>query len=722
MKKKALLVCLPLLLAALPSCGTNKGSKVSIIFDGEAITSQNAIDGIKESLVRNNHQFVEKDGEYNISISLDSSLGEQGYSVAVDGKNITVKGGDATGVLYGAYQVAEEIDVNGLKNVSSSTGTPYLKDRGFRLNPLMDLRTPCYTANADSTRANFENTWDLSYWEDLFKLMSKMRYNLFDFSVVCAFPQMVKVEGYEDCALDDIWVYDGEYDDTYYGNCTNMFREEHMADGNYHVYKKMTIDEKIEHWKKVIELCHSYGMKFQYDTMNIYTFWESHTKYGITDDRANTVTRDYYHKSVEALLNTYDIDMLKITAGENMDYPSGTEMETEQWIYDTYGQAAIDAYGKREDKKDFVFIYSINEENWPLWKDYPFARCISSRYANTHMYAVTKPIYTKETRDALPDGTYDLYNLRNEDAYHFTWADPKFAREFCKNMKDPKSSGFVMGSAGYYMGKEYEFNDSSLNGDYYYSRHWINYCMFGRFSYNPELDDSWLESLIYDHYRDSERSSVKNAWNILKTGSKWLTEFQKLFYLGGTDSSWYPETCQSHSTMGGYLGIKKFINSDNAYEGSNNYSFAKYAKAVAAGNVDSSLVTPFQVAEHLRTNAEQCLSYISSYNSAKANSIALDNIVEDQKTVTKLAYFYSYKIDAAMNLRLYNDTKDESYKSLALEATDKVISYWNEYSDAFLARFKAERFARVGVVDPSSYKDAVAEDRTVIEKWKCRTY
>ncbi|MCR5491172.1 MAG: glycoside hydrolase family 20 zincin-like fold domain-containing protein, partial [Bacilli bacterium] len=505
MKNNRLLLLAPMVAALLGGCGGGK-TTVSIHYEGDETTVQFAIDEIKTALENNGMSFVDSGGEYEIEFaSLDSSLGTEGYSVAVDGKKITVTGGDATGAMYGGMQVAEEIAfTESVSGVVDSTGTPYLKDRGFRLIPQMDARTPCYTANGDATRANFENTWDLSFWDGLFARMARMRYNLFDMATLCAFPSVIKVEGYEDCALDDIWVYDGEYDDTYYGNGTNMFRPEHIEEGNYHVYKTMTIDEKIEHWKAVIASAHDHGIRFQYDIMNIYSFSEQITSnYGIDNDRANEVTKDYLHKATETLLNTYDIDILNVTAGENMDYPADTKMVTEQWMYDVYGQACIDAYGGKRAKDEFALTYSITDENWSLWSDFPFQRSCATRYADTHMYAVTAPVYSQDVRDALPEGTYDTYNLRNEDAYHFTWAEPDWAREFCKNMKQPKASGFVLGSAGYYMGKEYEFIDTTQNGGYYYDRHFMNYTMFGRFSYNPELTNEWLAKKFEVHFKEA---------------------------------------------------------------------------------------------------------------------------------------------------------------------------------------------------------------------------
>lgn len=721
-KKLPSLFSIVILFSSVVGCA-KKQETVFINIDDSIVTSATAREAIEEVCVRNNLKVVDSNPDYTISLSLDSSLSSQGYRISNENKTISITGGDETGLLYGAYQVSESINLNNnIKDVKSEEGTPYLEKRGFRLNPLFDIRTPCYCASGDSYRAGIEDSWDIEYWRGVFKTMSYMRYNWFELSELSPYPTMVKVPGYEYLAIDDVWKYTGEYDDTYKGNCTNMFRPEHLQEGNYEVIKKITIDEKISYFQSVIALAHSYGIKVQFAVMNIYAGYENYVDPTITTDRTNEKTKDYFYKATKTFLETYDIDSLKTGAGENMDYPSGTEDLTEQYIYDVYANAIQDAFKEREDKKNFVFLYEYNELKWQYWKDFPYAVHVSTRYADTHMYAVTNPIYTQEKRDSLPDGVYDSYNLRNEDAYHFTWYDPTWMREFCKNMKDPKSVGFVLGSAGYYMGKEYEFVDESLNGGYYYQRHWLNYTMLGRFSYNPEMEINYFEELIFDHYREVDRELVKIAIDAITYGSKWLCEFQKLFYTGGTDSSWYPETCQSHPALFGYLDIKRFVNSDNAYGGSNYYSFAAYARDLKSGTIDPNKKTPLQVAETLKENAKKSMEAIKLFDQKENTNTELQNLIEDQRTVYCLSLFYSEKVLAAVNLRQYNDTSDTSYQQKALNNTNNVISYWDQYSESFLARFKPERFTRMGIVDPNQYKDAVKKDLTTIQKWTCRLY
>ncbi len=743
-KNKICLFALPLVVASLAGCGA-KQTTASITYAGDSAPIAFGVSEIKDALARNNVKCVESGGDYNIVINdLDSTLGEQGYKVKVDGKTINVTGGDATGAMYGAMQVAENINIeDGMSNMVDAEGTPYIGLRGVRCRLLTDMRTPCYINNSNSAWANIENTWDINYWNDYFALLARKRYNLVNFATVNSLASMVKVPGYEDCALDDVWAYDGEYNDGYYGNVTNMFQASQLD--NYHVVKKMTIDEKTKFWYDVFQSANDHGIKVQFGAMNIYAFAEMQfaPQYGITvDNRENEVTKDYLRKGYTALLKAFpQIEIFGAGEGENMDYPSGTELQTHQWIYDVYGKAVLDAITPEDPRyNSFTTVMGLSTEGEDspyekIWTGFPFQRCSNPRYSDVHMYAITDGNQndTSENVDehstsinTLPSYGKVLFNTRNEDAYHYTWGDPDFLRDYCKNMYHEKSLGFFLGTDGYFLGKEYEFKDESLNGGFYYDRHWVNYTGFGRFSYDPTITNEYFEKMVIDHYENGnvKKETIKKAYEIMQEGSKFLPELQKEFTLRGTDAAWYPGNCQSHPTMGGYIGVKKMVNSDNVFYGAEdrNISIADYAKALLNGE-EVKQKNPYQVAQSLADIHNAIDAKVKEWESMNAvKSTALNQIIEDQKTVSLLSDYYSSKMEGAMNLRRYNDTKDTSYQERSIKNHQDALEKWKKYSDSFLSRFIVERLPRVGVIDPAAYTSEVEKDISVVQKWKCRTY
>nr|MCR5491571.1 glycoside hydrolase family 20 zincin-like fold domain-containing protein [Bacilli bacterium] len=150
MKNKSFLLIFPMLATMLAGCGGSK-TTVSIRYEGNEGPVNFAIEEIKDAFGRNNLEFVESDGEYQIEFaSLDSNLGEQAYKVKVNDKKITITGGDNVGAMYGGLQVAENINLeDGITNMQDASGSPYIKMRGVRTRLVTDLRTPCYINNGN---------------------------------------------------------------------------------------------------------------------------------------------------------------------------------------------------------------------------------------------------------------------------------------------------------------------------------------------------------------------------------------------------------------------------------------------------------------------------------------------------------------------------------------------------------------------------------------------
>jgi hypothetical protein len=90
---------------------------------------------------------------------------------------------------------------------------------------------------------------------------------------------------------------------------------------NYEVVKKISIDEKIDFWRKVMAYGKQRNVQFFIVTWNIFVYGTD-GKYGITDKLENPVTTDYFRKSIKQMLLTYpDLAGIGLTTGENMyDY------------------------------------------------------------------------------------------------------------------------------------------------------------------------------------------------------------------------------------------------------------------------------------------------------------------------------------------------------------------------------------------------------------------
>jgi hypothetical protein len=150
---------------------------------------------------------------------------------------------------------------------------------------------------------------------------------------------MVKVPEYPDVALDDVQRSTVKWKEYYDRNGWGFDAPEILA--NPETVMKITIDEKIAFWQKVMKYAKDRNISFYIITWNIFVNGTD-GKYGITDKIDNPVTQDYMRKTVKQMFSTYpDLAGIGLTTGENM--PKHTSAEKEDWAFKTFGLGILDA-------------------------------------------------------------------------------------------------------------------------------------------------------------------------------------------------------------------------------------------------------------------------------------------------------------------------------------------------------------------------------------------
>ena len=267
----------------------------------------------------------------------------QSYSIRVQSENgrrtIAVRGADAAGVMYGGLDVAEAIRTGTLDSLKDSDHTPHIAQRGIKFNIPLDLRTPTYTDPSDAAQANIPEMWSMDFWRELFDDMARHRYNVISLWTLNPFPSIVKVPEFPHVALDDVWRTTVKLDEKFSGNGDNFVRPEMLA--NHEVVKKMTIDEKIQFWRDVMQLAKDRGVDVYWFTWNVFLYG-AEGKDGITSDKGAPRTIEYFRASVRETIKTYPLLAgFGITAGESMPANIGG-MTKEQWLWKTYGEGIRD--------------------------------------------------------------------------------------------------------------------------------------------------------------------------------------------------------------------------------------------------------------------------------------------------------------------------------------------------------------------------------------------
>ena len=232
-----------------------------------------------------------------------AGLGEQAYALRTTSRpdlSYWALGGDANGAMYGGLQIADNIKFNQLTGSYDNEESPAILKRGIKLNLPLDLNSATYDSArkvGDSARQAIPNVWDFNFWTAWFDEMARNRYNVVSVWNNHPFTSMIKMADYPDVAIQNVTGYDG-------------------------YSKVMSMDEKIDHWRKVMAYAHSRGFDFYLINWNIWTDGAT-GKYGIIDDKekatTNPATIAYMRKCMTTLLETYSyLDGFGITQGEHM--------------------------------------------------------------------------------------------------------------------------------------------------------------------------------------------------------------------------------------------------------------------------------------------------------------------------------------------------------------------------------------------------------------------
>ncbi|MBR1847481.1 MAG: hypothetical protein IJ787_07195 [Bacilli bacterium] len=245
--------------------------------------------------------------------------------------------------------------------------------------------------------------------------------------------------------------------------------------------------------------------------------------------------------------------------------------------------------------------------------------------------------------------------------------------------------------------------------------------------YEPDsVSNARWENIYKAHYAPISGATLSSAYQAMVTAGKIMPNIICQFQPGGTDAAFLPEMCLSNPTLFGFLDIKRFINSDQADPDSDIMSFVSYAKALEKGETTFTKRTPLQVAADIRVLASETLSLVKDVrdhltDSEKSDKVFASHLL-DQEMFATLGNYYADKFEGAMELRIFNDTKEESHRAKSVEVLTHGVDVWKTYASLWEGRFKKERMPRHGFIDPSSYTATVEKDVETASKWKPRKY
>lgn len=474
---------------------------------------------------------------------------------------------------------------------------------------------------------------------------------------------MLKLDDYPEVAMEDVYNKQGKV-------------------------KTMTIDQKIDLWKKVMDYAQSRGIEVFIITWNIHMNGAM-GKYGISESKDNEITKDYLRKSVEKIFLTYPkLAGIGVTAGENMD---GINPDAkEQWLWETYGKGI-----QNLEKIDSRFSQLRNGFD------------MSFKYAQARGYAVYDPKFAeKELLPNLPEGMSTWWNIRNDDIYNLRWGDPEYVKQFILHLpKGDKTAGFYMGSDRYAWGRESISLNPLSPRELENEKHWYSFLFWGRLAYDPETSTDLLKGLIKDHFPGVDAESLYTAW---QESSK-VIPLVNTFHWFGWDYLWWPEAGLSTgvgAAIAGYHDINDFIDAP-VFKDSDFMTIPEYAKLVLNGQTTSG-TTPLEVAEMLESYATKALDLTS--NMTARGDYEFSGTIGDIRAMAYLGFYYAKKIRGATNLKLFRDSRDEKYRAIAVSELEQSLVSWQMYSQILERQYIKMTIAMQGIFDWDKIEMEVKED------------
>jgi len=627
------------------------------------------------------------------------ALPAEGYALRTTGtgqaKTYWAIGADANGAMYAGLDIAEAVRLEGgLDGLSDRERRPFVRRRGIKFNIPLDARTPSYDDTGDSAQTNIPHMWEFDFWRNFLDNMARYRYNALTLWNPHPFPSLIKLQSYPGISLTDVcvttlkpraeprswrepmFVYPGVF--------------KHLK-----VVKRMTIDEKIAFWRRVMRHARERGIEIYFITWNVVVN-AAEGKYGITAAQDNPRTIAYLRQCVRELILTYpDLTGIGTTAGENMR-KRNDEFAKEKWLWRTYGLGVLDAK-KQQPGRKVRFIHRVwqtglDEVMREFGSKYPDPFEVSFKYARAHMYSSTKPPFAKKlVRELKRHGVKSWWNLRNDDIFVFRWGDPDYVREFLHNLPPAEvTGGYHMGSDGYVWGYEFASREGRRQRRLEIEKHWFKFMLWGRLGYDPSLDRAFFEKVLTARFPEARGLPVYDAC----VAASRIVPLVNRFHWRNWDFMWAVEGCMDQRK--GFHTVDDFIKV-RPMEGSGILSISDYLNA--AGRSQRG-ISPVQVAGTLHRYARTALKHVVTIRQkVSAPGDELRATLADIEAMAHLGDYYAAKIAGAVALARFRRDGDPQLKETAVARLTEAVEHWRRYATVASSRYRPQLLARTRRLD-----------------------
>jgi hypothetical protein len=643
--------------------------RVSVQYDS-SLQASYAANLLKTSLKKNGYTIDGEKSEYQIILDINPILGKEAYNLLPEGKKISLKGGDGTGLIYAAVSIVEDLR-NGVKlqNIKKRAESPNLIFRGIKYDLPWDTYRHSYSLDQHQ-----QTCADLNYWRAFLDMMVENRFNTLTLWNLHPYTFMIKPKNFPEAS---------PWSDQEMAKWKNLF-------GNiFKMAKERGIETYVIPFNIFVTPEFAKAHNVAMDNLEHHFF--------VRGDTSEIVKR-YTRECVMQLLQEYpELTGMGLTLGEGMG--GMTPSQRERWMKETIVEgmrlanrksklihripfsSTTGSLGPTSIKTEKLTREGIEKEaamefiEGPVWADLKFNW--------SHAHSTPKLIKVHGGKlygtyfNPVPSDYKIIWTARNEDFFCLRWGVPEFVKQHIANNSQPYVGGYMIGSETYIPAKDYFTKaGASVNWKYAFERQWLFYKTWGRLLYNPATEDELFRSEFVRRYGKDASVLFEASTLAGKTPLRLASSFDFTW-----DFSLYSEgflALNNDKKRVEYISIDWQIKQppiDPDY-----VSVLEYVKAITSGSTfENHRITPPILINMLERDCNKALMLVKQVNINENESLLQE--VSDVKAWANLGLYFAEKLKGAVALQTYRVKGGEENKERAVKNLENAWRFWDVVVD-----------------------------------------
>ncbi|GAB4034831.1 hypothetical protein GCM10028809_41690 [Spirosoma gilvum] len=644
---------------------------LTIAFDTTSSPIRFGVDHLKKALRQAGYPVDRKSVNSAATITIrvvpaqaNSSIREEGYRISYQANQLQLTATNATGAMYGAMEVAEQIRMGkNWKSISTKTVNPHFTVRALKVNlPWSSYRT------GRVMDVHKETCRDLAYWQKLLDQMAENRFNVLSLWNVHPFSFMVKPTHFPEA---------------------NTFSAKEMADwkrfwtGLFRMAKERGIDPYIVNWNIAVspEFAKHYGVNERNDT--------------------SAIVKRYTREVVTQVINEYpDLAGIGITLADWMSnfkavgstLPDMTPKDREDWLEETI-VAGIKAANR---PVKFLHRSVLSADPAEMRRvinnaHLPDTTLVEIKFNWSHGHSTPSFLLTHDSHSGkrddgywnpLPSNYRIEWMIRNEDFFILRWGQPDFIRRHIAQNTAPHVNGYFVGSEGYIPAKDYSHIDNPhRTWTYAFEKQWLFYQLWGRLLYDPQTPDAVFEAGFASRY------GVKSGKPMLEAiaAASQMPLRLASFFASTWDYTLYSEGFLSPFSAGkgfqddvsAFISINELIEHqplDPTYLSIKDFAALKQANS----SLPAGKISPLTLANWLDTDSKTVLANVQQLRPGASPTLACE--LADLETWAYLSRYFADKLRAGVALQTYRLSQNKAHQQEAISLLTRCLTHWRTVS------------------------------------------